>query len=314
MEFKLVYGNHNDDAVHMYDTLMLVKHGLASAGHKVDLSRYMVPGKINIIIEYFSYDFIEAAKSVAASSGTEFILIATEFITGDTFNLFEPVSGEDQFICEHYNNLGSWKKRYLTFIKMYEMSRAVWHLSENQVSPYREKLRNDNIFYLPHGYLEGLSAVEVRPWHYRDIDIIFTGTLTPYRKSILDELALTGITIDSIPVSTPPYIRDDMVARSKLAINIKQNKNWKYPSNSRFYYHLVNASPLLSELTEYECDLSHYIMHADSINFLESCMELLERGEGLIDEYRERQREFRHDLPMKELAEALIDRTFGSQL
>jgi hypothetical protein len=229
MEFKLVYGNHHHGAIQIYDTLMLIKHGLESIGHKVDLEQNMTPGKTNILVEFFTYDFVEVAREFSNIPGTEFIIVATEFITGDTFNNFEGKSlGGSEDEQGQYAALRPWKKRFRTFGLVYELSRAVWHLSEHQVDTYRQSLHADNVFYLPHGYLKAMERVVGKPWRHKDIDILFTGTRTPYRDALLAKLEVSGLNVKQLPVLTPEFIREDWVARSKLALNIRQNAQWQY--------------------------------------------------------------------------------------
>jgi hypothetical protein len=315
MEFKLVYGNHHHGAIQIYDTLMLIKHGLESIGHKVDLEKNMTPGKTNILVEFFTYDFVEVAREFSNVPGTEFIVVATEFITGDTFNNFEgnKLEGTEDMQGQ-YAALRPWKKRFRTFGLVYELSRAVWHLSEHQVENYRQSLQADNIFYLPHGYLPAMERVVDKPWQHKDIDILFTGTRTPYRDAILATLEQAGLNIKQLPVLTPEFIREDWVARSKLALNIRQNSQWQYPSNSRFYYHLVNASPLLSEACPLSCDLTPYIEHVSAEDMLDKCKEMLGLREGLKEHALMARDRFRDTMPMAPMIERLLDETYASSI
>ncbi|GAA5181672.1 hypothetical protein GCM10025771_29130 [Niveibacterium umoris] len=311
MEFKIIYGNHHHGAVQIYDTLMLLKHGLEAAGHKADLEANLCPGKTNILIEFFTWDFVDVLRDVARVPGTEFIVIATEYLTGETFNNFDALP-LDQITPQHshYDDLRHWRKRYRTFREVVSMARAVWHLSELQVPAYREKLALPNVHYLPHGYMPAMERVVQKPVAHKDIDVIFTGTRTPYRDAVLRDLEARGLVVRQLPILTSEFLREDMVARAKIAINVRQHANWKYPSNSRFYYHLMNRSMLVSERCEAQCDLTPFIHEAPPEALTETCSSLIAEGTYQAEADR-RLATFRDAMPMAPRMAALLEATYA---
>ncbi len=307
MEFKIVYGNHHHGAVQIYDTLMLLKHGLASAGHKADLEPRLTPGKTNILVEFFTFDFVDVLREFAAVPGTRFIVVATEYLTGNTFNNFNALPLDHiSPLHSHYDDLRHWHKRYRTFCQVIEHASSIWHLSELQVQPYRDQLGRQNIHFLPHGYMPEMERVIQKPAAHKDIDVIFTGTRTPYRDATLKRLESAGLRVSQLPILTPEFIREDMVARAKLAVNLRQHETWRYPSNSRFYYHLINRSMLVSERCEEVCSLTQYIHECEPAALLDVCESLLSdaRYEAEAEQRHER---FRDTMPMRPLMEALLD-------
>jgi hypothetical protein len=307
MEFKLVYGNHGKDPFHIMDTLLLVKLSLEALGHKADLEAQMTPGKTNILLECFTYDFVEAMKEVARTPGTEFIIIATEFVTGDTFNDFSHVD-EEPALDSHYDIPQYWRKRFRTFLLAQEKARAIWHLADSQVDPFRQATGHPRVAYLPHGYVEGFARVRHKPAEHKDIDAIFTGTLTRHRHTLIRELEQRGIRA----VATKPVNfvqREDLVARAKIGLNIRQTGRWRYPSNSRYHFHLSNDSLLISEQCEVKCDLSPYIIEADTGRFADCCAEWL-TDNAWASEARIRREQFMSGMPMPELMARLLDATY----
>ena len=307
MEFKLVYGNHGKDPFHIMDTLLLIKLGLESLGHKADLEAQMTPGKTNILLECFTFDFVEAMKEVSKTRGTEFIIIGTEFATGETFNNFSNPD-EEPALDSHYDIPQYWKKRFRTFLRAQESARAIWHLAESQVEPFKQAAQNSQVFYLPHGYVEGFARVRHKPAQYKDIDAIFTGTLTKHRHSLIRELEKCGVSA----VATKPLNfvqREDLVARSKIGLNIKQTNSWLFPSNSRYHFHLCNDSLMVSERCEIQCDLSPYIIESTLSGFVERCCEILSDG-NWENEARIRRERFMAEMPMPRLMENLLDLTY----
>lgn len=307
MEFKIVFGNHHHGAVQIYDTLMLLKHGLESAGHKADLEPNLCPGKTNILVEFFTWDFVDVLRDVAKVPGTELIVVATEYLTGETFNNFDGLP-LDQITPQHshYDDLRHWRKRYRTFREVLNHARAVWHLSELQVQPYRQQLGFDKVFYLPHGYMDAMRRVVQKPVAHKDIDVIFTGTRTPYRDGVLKALEGEGLVVRQMPILSPEFVREDMVARARLAVNIRQHANWRYPSNSRFYYHLMNRSMLITERCDERCDLSGFVREAAPDDFVASCLAILREGR-YQDEADARHARLRDELPMRPRMAALLD-------
>ena len=104
--------------------------------------------------------------------------------------------------------------------------------------------------------------------------------------------------------------REDLIARAKIGLNIKQTDNWLYPSNSRYHYHLSNDSLLLSEHTPVQCDLSPYIVEADPESFIERCCEILVDDQWANEALTRRER-FMAEMPMPALMKHLLDATYS---
>jgi hypothetical protein len=306
MEFKLVYGNHGKDPFHIMDTLLLILRSLESLGYKADLEERMTPGKTNILLECFTFDFVEAMKDVSKAAGTEFIIVGTEFLTGQTFNNFD--TGEERTLDSHYDIPDYWRKRFRTFIAAQKQARAIWHLAESQVDAFKAATGHANVCYLPHGYVEGFARVRHKPEAHKDIDAIFTGTLTRHRSNLIHELKQRGI--NAIATKPLNFVqREDLIARAKIALNLKQTSTWLYPSNSRYHYHLSNDSLMVSEDCPVACDLSPYILTAPGDQFTDLCCEAIAAGNWL-PQARMRKELFMSEQPMTRLMHDLLDKTY----
>jgi hypothetical protein len=293
------------------DLLLMVRFGLESLGHQVAIERNMAPGKANIIIECFTYDFLEIYREFSEVPGTDYILIASECMTNGTFNQFgEAKPGPiDRKPDSHYDDAYYWKKRHKTFLEALKRARCVWHLSDIEADIYRKSLGIDNVYYLPHGYApEFQRVVHKRPEH-KDIDVLFTGTPTPYRQKKFAEIAEKGLQVRHVPPLGHPQ-REDLVARAKLAVNIRQDENWVYPSNSRFHYHLNNASLLVTERCTASCDLSKFVVESAPEDIAEVCAEFVRKG-NYQEEAQARLERFRAERPMGPLLEALLDESYS---
>lgn len=306
MKFNLVYGNHSNYGIHIADTLRLIKYGLQSIGHIVAISPMMKAGENNILVECFTYDFIVAMENLRKQPNTRFIILATEYISdNERFNYFPDSSIEDK---GHYTLDSLWQKRWKTFCLATKSCDAIWHLSENQVKRYQAYFKNIPVGYLPHGYLDELIRVRPVEQQLKDIDVLFTGTMTPYREAMIGGLTSSGLNVIHGAANTPEHLREDWVGRSKLAINLRQNSNWSYPSNSRFFYHIVNSSLLLTEQCAESCDLDDYVLHVESSEFVERVRCLLEQDTSKIAE--KKLESFKIERPLAPLITELMAETF----
>lgn len=274
MIFKFIYGNHANFGNGIHDTMQLLKYGFEESGHELHFEQNVCPGCTNIIVELFTYDFLQRCIDASKTPGTRFVIIATEFITGKTFNDFKTVDNTNNLVSvNHYEKRDYWLKRYTTFIKATELACSVWHLNKIASEKFKKELSRD-VLYMPHCYVSKLANICTFE-KKQDIDFLFTGTLTAFRESILTSLLDSGYKCKFLDSSTPPLQRLSWVERSKIALNLKQNSEWKYSSNSRYYYHLCNDSLMISHKCEIDCDLSIFITEVEETKFLERCKEFI---------------------------------------
>src|SRR4051812_37664029 len=120
MIFKLIFGNHPRGDI-IYDPLTLVGLLLEAARQRVDFE--LTPfgaGHCNVYLDNFTPDDVDTVRR-AREIGGEVVVVATEFITGDTFNDFPFGDGS-----EHYSDKAHWKSRHDSFLEVARMARAVW--------------------------------------------------------------------------------------------------------------------------------------------------------------------------------------------
>jgi len=313
MEFKLVYGNHGRNPFHIMDTLLLVRFSLEALGHKADLEEQIVPGKTNILIECFTAPFVESMREARQTADTDFIIIATEFLTGQTFNDFEATATpqvQTGQAASHYDNADYWRERFQAFLGAQRETRAIWHLADSQVKPFQSATGHPKVGYLPHGYVDGFARVHHKADTHKDIDALFTGHLTEHRRKIIGDLQQLGINaLATQPLNFPQ--REDLVARSKIALNLKQNPSWQYPSNSRFHYHLSNDSFLVSEHCPVACDLSPYIEEVSVEQLAAACRDIISAG-NWQSRARQNKERFIAERPMARLMQDLLDASFSN--
>lgn len=312
MRFKLIYGNHSQSGVHLSETFLLIKYSLENLGHLVDLEQNITPGFVNIFIDPFTYDFLSwLEKAIAKDKNTKVLIVGTEYITGETFNTFSAPEIPSLMFKNHYDSKDHWKKRYEVFEKVAKLSVGIWHVAEQQVDSFRNKFQKDKVFFFPHGYVPQLECVTHRNIEYKDIDVIFTGSPTKYRDQVLMSIIGSGLKVKWLPISTPGYLRDEYTARSKLAVNIRQDALWEHPSHSRFQYHVINKSLLITEECKYKTEVGNYVIHADPNDVISQCKERIE-ARDFMDIAQEKYQRYKCEMPMTLYVEELVEKTFGS--
>lgn len=288
----------------MEDYFRMLAGGLRANGHRVAFSAEPVAGRLNILIENFEERHVEAIRAAARESATRIVIIATEFLTGSTFNEFKtskrpapgaralrvlraltppaifhrlPLGGKSA-LDDPYAHVANWQRRYENFMQVAPLAAGIWCASEYVVPGYREATGHPNVDHMHYGHVEGGTRIDWLPDEERDIDFFFSGTITPYREGLLTRLEDAGYRVVRCGMFTPNYIRDNIVSRSRVCLNLKQNADWPYASTSRFQYHLENRSLLLTEATRFSCELSQYVEAAPSEEFFEACLSMLAAG------------------------------------
>jgi hypothetical protein len=274
MHVKIVYGNHWNFGIHVADTMLLLQKVFELAGHTADIERHFCPGSLNVLLEGFDDDFTTTVEDGMETPGSRLLIIASEFLTGDTFNDFSKIAD-----ASYYSDQDYWNNRFRNFRRLESHSLAVWHLGESEIIPYRKLLGHERVNYLPHYWVPGLARVAHRPDDSKDIDFLFTGAETAHRQEILDQLRNKGYRVVNMHALTAAFHREDLLARSKIALNIRQFDNWPHPSPSRFFYHLTNCSLLISEACHYQADIQEHVLTAPAGQFVSFCEQQLEQGD-----------------------------------
>ncbi|MCF6218381.1 MAG: hypothetical protein L3J62_05075 [Gammaproteobacteria bacterium] len=276
MKFKLIYENHGHFGIHVGDYFLYLKYALESLGHRADIEYAFCPGEMNIVLECFNDAFAEKVES-NWTPGTAMIVVATEFLTGHTFNDIYQDAAENQRASDHNQRRDFWQMRYTNFIRLMPRFSAIWHVSDEQQLVYQQAFPDKVVDYLPHGYCESFATVEHRSNAEKDIDILFTGAMTTYRRQVLDALEQGGLKVLSTVQFTAPFHREDLIARSKLTLNIKQHPDWQHESVTRLYYHICNDSLLMTDQCRYTTDLHHHVIERDG-EWLDTVQRVLSQG------------------------------------
>jgi hypothetical protein len=329
-EITIVYGNLGR-AEALEDHIITLQACFKQLGIRADAEPDPQPGRTNLLFEGFGHRFTSKVKSMAGRA--RFVVLGTELITGSTFNAFdqeaEPSTlervrsrrqqsllrrgrrrrGERRQRQKDSAQAAAFQKRFRYFVRVSKFADATWVLSEHQIDPHIRATGSRNVYQLKFGFVEGMPTVDHFPNDEKDIDFLFSGSPTPYRSRILEALSRRGFRVVMLPITTPGFIRNQFIARSKICLNLRQSETWEYSSTNRFHYHLMTRSLLVTERTRLACELSDYVLSGDPAEFLSFCEKTHAEGR-----YNERATElyerYRSETSMPSNLDLVLKKTF----
>ncbi len=284
---NIIYGNHGH-AIHTEDTMEYVRAGLESTGLRVRYScgEYLLDG-VNIVMECHHRGmnmYEELSKARRRYPQSRLYVIATEMLTQDGFNSANMEMRESHQVTTPYHDGAYWKERTRAFMNLVPMVDGLILIGVEHVNGC-----------LPEGYEKVVGAYFQlgKPVHLiplcappissvsegtcehgeQDIDILFTGSVTPYRKSILDRLRTKGLRVVALEALTPAYLRRNYLDRSKLSVGLKLSEETNILSLQRAYFHLVNKVPHIFERTSIPSPFDPFLNCAESGEaFVDACL------------------------------------------
>ncbi len=160
----------------------------------------------------------------------------------------------------------------------------VWEYSESNYQQLKQA-GITNIVKLPIGYTHNLEVIPKINSTEQDIDVFFYGSLSQRRRNLLAKLKETGLNV----VSTLDYPqgiigeeRDNLIARSKIILNMHYYDNAHIFEIVRISYLLSNSKAVVSELgehTEIDEDIKHAIVHGKLQDLPSLCVDLVQNTE-----------------------------------
>lgn len=177
-----------------------------------------------------------------------------------------------------YNNPKYWRDRYRFFLKVADICEEIWCVSPHQVQGYVEKLGAEKIRFLPivpMGDQPGMKHSN----DYKDIDFLFTGSITPYRDRVLTQLTDMGYNVVAGSTKWPSYVRDHFIRRTKVNLHIRQTPEWPFPSIMRFNYLLSLGCTVVAEESTLPCAQDPFLVTVKTENFVNTCIQELAQND-----------------------------------
>lgn len=280
MDFHLYLANHHPYSFSlMEDIVRPVSAGLEDGGHRlVSFSTDMVLApRINLFIEYF-YDlgFVDTILALKKQLGDGFLfgVICTE-------DLADPLVWK----LSHADRLTGLKR-------ILPHADFVWTL----LAPdsYREFVAPERLARIDYGHSDRL----VPPFYsndpaQRDIDVLIYGSPYKYRMAVSEEVRSRGLTCEyTISAAMgagdkpkmqglPRYLADEVVARSKLVIDMRRGPEVRALSVARVASIVHSGTAIVAEafdVTE-TARFYRYTMPAAYEGIAETCERLIRGGD-----------------------------------
>jgi hypothetical protein len=298
MRFGVSYGNHGS-GIHVEDIVVYVRNALRVAGQEAYLLPTLLRDGVNVVLEHFTKEQALQIRRLKRSTSARFVILASEFTDGKTFNS-HIASG-----AGYYVDRDAWQQRFNNFMEAAAEADAIWSLSEFGAAQYQPLFPNKPVLSFPIGFDPLFPEVHHPLPEQKDIDLLFTGNETPYRKHILGELSKTHHVV-SLPVHTTPNAsRIDMIARSKATLHINLSPDQLYSSVMRHHFLIMSGSPVVSERARLRGALDEFVTQFDTTDFVSGVSEFL-AGDRWKSCGREDYRRYRDRRPLAEAVKKLL--------
>lgn len=328
--FNLIVTNHGDLRA-IEDWILTIMGMLRVVGSDVALGDRFATDRINVVLEGFDVSFLAEIES-AAKRGSKIIIIATEYVTGNTFNQFKALTPFERALLpvikikparsiikrvfhrrwrQHFDRTLEFTGRFRTFVRAAEVAQCIWVAEPNEVPAYTQLLGSGKrVVGFPYCWFES-SEYGINGWHTlgdKTCDVFFSGALTDYRLSLLGELEAKGFSVTKLPPTTPLFLRNHFADRARVVLDLKKNPDWGYISSLRVHYHLQRGDLVVCEKRKHACSLQPYVLLAkDSIVSL--IPGLLQKGDDLVRLGRDNLQRFQDERPALRLVPELLERS-----
>jgi hypothetical protein len=269
------------------DFCRLVCYSLESLGYSCSMACNQVePDRINIVFCGHMLGTPDHVHSIA--DACTYIAMQHEVLNADGVNLTKNK--------EHFDNV------YLPFM---QRALVVWEGIPRNL-PALEKLGIRTGFFRG-GYHPAVH--DVRAKRERDIDFLFYGSITPYRREMLEQLSARGHQVVAVFDPRAPY-RNDLIGRARVNLAPIQGPGMEHFAYGRVCYLLNNDSLIVVERCEDQQWLESCFISTSKDNWIDVCEQTLWRDDqdAVRDEFCERYRSF----PFTEQMQGLLDATFSN--
>ncbi|MBW4646454.1 MAG: hypothetical protein KME23_26260 [Goleter apudmare HA4340-LM2] len=161
-------------------------------------------------------------------------------------------------------------------LKLFSQHR-LWDYSQQNIVQLA-KLGITNVSHLQIGYVPQLTRIHQVPEEQQDIDVLFYGSLTQERLSIIKSLQAHGLKTVALH-GVYGQERDEFISRAKIVINIHAYAS-KVFEIARVFYLLANQKFVISEHgsdLSAEVPLSSGLVLADYDKLVSTCLNFIER-------------------------------------
>jgi len=229
MKPKINLCTFNVTRVGIFDQIWFAKELFFQNGYEFLCTNALRPDCLNLLIENFVDEDIETLSSFARRFKKKIGVIMTEHIEleaeGFTFG------GAQLTDMEYIRNK---KERLFGLLSITDYAFGYFTFGDlPKLHTWNRILPGHRPYHLPYPSIHKTTAQPTRP----DYDIVFTGVLTPHRKSVLRELAKKYRVRQSELTKTEEE-RAAHYAKAKIAVTVPQTKDWRWISPMRVLFGL----------------------------------------------------------------------------
>lgn len=256
----------------LYDLCKYICYSIESVGYDCCIQRNrMAADRTNILVG--SHNQTDPAVVSQIKQAGPYILLQTEVIRGDSIN--------------NWNNQKSFATVYLPLMRQ---ATAVWTGSEENIAAL-EKLHveADMLLWGYHPLME-----EIHHKKTKDIDFLFSGSISAHRKKLLDQLTAHGCKVVTMFDDAAMY-RNDLIARARVNLAPNHGAGLDHLGKSRVLYMVNNRAIVVVEKCFDQARYEHCFPWAETEHWVDLCMETLRRPDlaQVTEEYYDRFKQIR---------------------
>ncbi|MBL8697275.1 MAG: hypothetical protein JNK67_02815 [Alphaproteobacteria bacterium] len=288
MRFNVVFLGPENILALRQDFMLALRHGLASCGHDVTMDWNRVDAsRVNLLVG--AYFLPRDSILQIAKSGLTYAVVNTEVIKDDLLN-HNPAK---------VDFLGA-------YVPLIRRGAFAWDVIQDNIAEYG---RYDvPARFLRWGYLPELETIA----HAADktLDYYFFGSMTARRKEMLAALDRAGFK-GRHDHSSPGFIRNELIGRSKVQLNIIQKDIYTHVNSFRICLLANNRCAILSERETDPAGYLAYTRVTDAESFVADFAALVDAA-NWTRQAEDAHAKFR-SVTMKSCMERLLDETFADK-
>lgn len=267
---NIYLGNHNPGSI--TDFVDFFAEEVRACGMSPILSYQLFTDTKNLVIEAFNKDVNRFIKKNFTKYDDRLIMVATEIVKDGVLNSTMP--GKDEVQEGWYNTKAKhWVRRTRYFFDALEYFSTIICVSEEIYESLQSLGLKSKLVYWQPKFYGSLNDFESR-WLDKNVNVakshhlFYSGSLTSYRQSQLDQIVDAEMTVMLAKQDTPDSIRHKLTRQTAFTLGPKHYKNTIQLSKMRALWCLNNLYPFAMERCKAKTDLDDYCVFYDEVSDL----------------------------------------------
>lgn len=267
----------------LFDPIRCLQYGLESLDYSVTLSRNQLqPDRLNILLASHLIPSPEQAAQIV-NSGIRYILLQSEVLDGFQVN--------GTFGSEHFER---------TYLPLMRGAVRLWDWSEKNLAMLKKLGLQGDRFEL--GFHPDIA--DVRHKKDKEIDVLWYGGVTPYRKIVLSQLPPVGIKL-RVLFEDSAFFRNDAMASARIILSLQQGPAG-HVNPARILHAVNNRCLVVGETPVQPHWVLESMLHAPAASLPELIKQTLARDD--LDAVADRHYQTLRKRPMSAFLEPMLSR------